>query len=65
MNVSLSVSAPSRRTFDRRISFVFAGNFVTLGIFFPFFPVWLGQKGLDGDEIGLILALQIGLRVLV
>lgn len=47
------------------MSFVFAGNFVTLGIFFPFFPVWLGQKGLDGDEIGLILALQIGLRVLV
>ncbi len=47
------------------MSLVFAGNFVTLGIFFPFFPVWLGHQGLDGEEIGLILAVQIGLRVLV
>ncbi len=54
-----------RRAFDRRMSFVFAGNFISLGIFYPFFPVWLGSKGLDGDAIGLILALQIGLRVLV
>ncbi|WP_192843850.1 MFS transporter [Aureimonas sp. D3] len=65
MTSDLSVPAATRRMFDRRMSFVFAGNFVTLGIFFPFFPVWLGHKGLDGDEIGLILALQIGLRVLV
>ncbi|WP_062117062.1 MFS transporter [Aureimonas sp. AU40] len=63
---SLPPASPeSRRAFDRRMSFVFAGNFVSLGVFYPFFPVWLGYQGLDGDEIGLILAIQIGLRVLV
>lgn len=47
------------------MAFVFAGNFISLGLFYPFFPVWLGHQGLDGDQIGLILAIQIGLRVLV
>ncbi|WP_427023400.1 MFS transporter [Aureimonas ureilytica] len=59
------ISSDPKRRFDRRMSLVFAGNFVSLGIFFPFFPVWLAHEGLNGEEIGLILALQIGLRVLV
>lgn len=44
---------------------VYAGTFLIFGVFQPFFPVWLKEKGLDDDWVGLILAAQIALRILV
>lgn len=55
--------AGDTRAFERRMSWVFVGTFLTLGVFNPFFPVWLAAEGLDGDTIGFILAVQIALRV--
>lgn len=54
-----------RARFERGMSLAFAASFVTVGIFHPFFPVWMSHKGLDDSQIGAILALQIGLRVVV
>lgn len=42
----------------------YAAHFVGFGILLPFFPVWLAGKGLGSVEIGLILSLQIAVRVI-
>lgn len=52
------------RAFERRMKLVFAADFITLGLFNPFFPVWLAHQGLDADAISLVLGLQIALRAL-
>jgi PPP family 3-phenylpropionic acid transporter len=65
MPTASSPSRDDRRLFERRMASVFVGAFITLGVFSPFFPVWLAFEGLDADEIGLILGLQIALRVVV
>ena len=44
---------------------VFAAAFATIGVFNPFFPVWMASKSLDPDAIGIVIAAQIALRVLV
>ena len=56
--------ADERSLFQKRIALVFAADFVSLGLFMPFFPVWLAAEGLSADEVGIVLALQTGLRIL-
>ena len=46
-----------------RISALYGALFFTIGIYLPFFPVWLSARGLDADEIALVLALQIAVRI--
>lgn len=43
----------------RRLSAVFFLLFSIYGLNIAFFPVWLGARGLQADEIGLILALPM------
>jgi PPP family 3-phenylpropionic acid transporter len=48
-----------------RLSVMHALNFLGVGFYLPFFPVWLGSKGLSDVEIGYVLAIPILVRVFV
>lgn len=50
--------------FARRLSIYYAALCLVFGVHMPFFPVWLDAKGLDGRQIGLVLALPLVVRVL-
>lgn len=54
------VSGPSMR-----MSALYGACFAGIGVYMPFFPVWLGTRGLDASTIGVILALPILTRVMV
>jgi PPP family 3-phenylpropionic acid transporter len=49
--------------FELRISLIFAALFIPLGVHVPYFPLWLEAKGFDPEEIGIILAAPMFLRV--
>ena len=49
--------------FAPRLAVFFAASFVAFGIQLPFFPLWLGAKGLDARLIGLALAIPMIVRV--
>jgi PPP family 3-phenylpropionic acid transporter len=51
------------RRFELRISLIFAALFIPLGVHVPYFPLWLEAKGFDAEEIGIILAAPMFLRV--
>lgn len=48
-----------------RLSALYGGIFLILGIIMPFWPVWLKAKGLSPSEIGIVLAAGSAFRVLV
>jgi MFS transporter, PPP family, 3-phenylpropionic acid transporter len=56
--------APSR-WFAERVGLYFAALFLIYGTHVTYFPVWLAWRGLSPEQIGLITALPIFLRVLV
>lgn len=51
--------------FSARLGLFFAAYFVLIGVYTPFFPVWLAAKGLDAREIGLVLAAPMMVRFFV
>lgn len=63
------MSPPPRTGFSRllaaRLSLMHALNFLGVGFYLPFFPVWLGSKGLSDVDIGYVLAIPILVRVFV
>jgi PPP family 3-phenylpropionic acid transporter len=48
-----------------RLSALYGACFAGIGIYMPFFPVWLETRGLDPSAIGAILSLPILTRVVV
>lgn len=48
-----------------RISLFYICIFLVMGVHLPYWPVWFAARGLNADDIGLILALSLGLRVVV
>ena len=50
--------------FGPRISLFYAGYFFIGGLMTPFFPVWLHQRGLTPEQIGVCLALPLAARLL-
>jgi PPP family 3-phenylpropionic acid transporter len=48
-----------------RLATVYGTMFLFTGIYLPFFPVWLKSKGLDANEISLVVALSLFLRIVV
>lgn len=46
-----------------RMSLLYAAFLAVIGIQQPFWPVWLAAKGLTSAEIGLMLALSIGIKM--
>jgi PPP family 3-phenylpropionic acid transporter len=51
------------RWFELRLAMIFATVFLPLGIHLPYFPLWLEAKGFGPEEIGVILAAPMFLRV--
>lgn len=49
--------------FAARVSIFFAAIFLLIGCHLPYFPVWLDWRGLDAEEIGIILAAPLAVRV--
>lgn len=48
-----------------RISIFYAVFFGMIGIYQPFFQVWMASRGLDPGQIGVVLALTMWLRVAI
>ena len=48
-----------------RLAFLYGGLFGAIGIQLPFLPLWLAAKGLDEQNIGLVLAAATASRVLI
>ncbi|HVL71423.1 MAG TPA: MFS transporter [Beijerinckiaceae bacterium] len=46
-----------------RIAALHVANFVGIGVYLPFFPLWLASRSLDATTIGAILAIPIVVRV--
>lgn len=63
------MSPPLRTGFSRplalRLSLMHALNFLGVGFYLPFFPIWLASKGLGDVDIGYVLAIPILVRVFV
>ncbi len=51
------------RRLPARIGSLFGFQFLTLGIFLPFFPIFLADRGLDDTKIGFILATPLAIRI--
>jgi len=51
--------------FGRRLSLVYAGVFLVVGVYVPFFPVWLDARGLGATEIGIVLAIPVFAKVVM
>ncbi|MBZ9886503.1 MFS transporter [Mesorhizobium sp. BR1-1-3] len=51
------------RHFELRMSLIFATLFVPLGTHLPYFPLWLQAKGFHPEQIAVILAAPMFLRV--
>ncbi len=48
-----------------RISLFYTAYFAMVGVYQPFFPLWLESRGLDAPEIAWVIAASIWLRVAV
>lgn len=51
------------RHFELRISLLFGAIFLPLGIHLPYFPLWLEANGFTAEQIGIVLATPMFLRV--
>ncbi|MCP4562100.1 MAG: MFS transporter [Bosea sp.] len=65
----MGLPPPLRTGFSRllavRLSLMHALNFLGVGFYLPFFPVWLASTGLGDVDIGYVLAIPILVRVFV
>jgi PPP family 3-phenylpropionic acid transporter len=55
--------APVRGRFVVRLAVFYAALFLVFGVQQPFFPLWLGARGLDATLIGLVLMIPMLVRV--
>jgi len=46
-----------------RLSAFFFALFFVLGVYLPFFPVWLAERGLNEWQIGIVLATPMAMRI--
>jgi len=49
--------------FAPRLAALYAGIFMLGGIQLPYFPLWLKAKGLDAEQIGVVLAVPMVIRL--
>ena len=53
------------RQFSLRISLFYMTSFLVLGIFVPFFPLWLQARGLTSREIAIAMAAPMAARIFI
>lgn len=46
-----------------RVALLYGVYFVAMGVYLPFFPIWLEARGLNAGEIALVLAAPYALRL--
>jgi PPP family 3-phenylpropionic acid transporter len=51
------------RHFELRIALIFAAIFIPMGVHLPYFPLWLEAGGFSAEQIAVILAAPMFLRV--
>jgi PPP family 3-phenylpropionic acid transporter len=51
------------RRFELRMALLFATIFMPNGFYLPYFPLWLRESGFGPEEIGVLLALPMFVRV--
>jgi PPP family 3-phenylpropionic acid transporter len=56
---------PPSKSLGARLGALHAASFGGIGIYVPFFPIWLESRGLPASWIGIVLALPIVVRILV
>jgi PPP family 3-phenylpropionic acid transporter len=56
--------AMSRFGLSARFAGYYGAVFLALGVYLPFWPVWLAERGLTAADIGLLLALTSWVKVL-
>ncbi len=56
--------APARFWTASRLSFFYVAFFAVVGIQMPFWPVWLESRGFGATEIGILLAVGTGGRII-
>lgn len=54
----------SAKALQARLGALHAASFVSLGVYLPFFPLWLQSKAITPAAIGLIIAIPIVVRIL-
>lgn len=47
-----------------RLATYYGASFLMIGIHLPFWPVWLESKGLGAEEIGMVIALGIVMKII-
>ena len=52
-------------SFAVRLALFYGAIFTLIGVFLPYFPVWLNARGLSASEIGVVLSTPLFVRVLV
>jgi len=52
------------RFFAARVSLAYGSYFAFLGLYLPYFPLWLQSRGVNDFQIGVILAVPMAVRVL-
>ncbi|MGE3144933.1 MAG: MFS transporter [Pseudorhodoplanes sp.] len=55
--------AATKRNFAARLAAFYAAYFILSGIQLPYLPLWLGARGVDAREIGLLLAIPTLTRI--
>ncbi|MEZ4384092.1 MAG: MFS transporter [Nannocystaceae bacterium] len=56
---------PAAATIARSLALYLGALFAAVGIFVPYWPLWLASRGQDDAAIGLLLATGVWMRVLV
>lgn len=47
-----------------RLACFYAASFAVIGIFMPFWPLWLKSRGLSAEDLGLVVALGIAIKTI-
>ena len=46
-----------------RLSFYYGAFFSAMGVYVPFWPLWLASRGANADEIGILLAVPLWVKI--
>ncbi len=63
MRSAVKKASPVQGVVAARLSLMHALNFLGVGLYLPFFPLWLAFKGLSDVAIGFVLTIPILMRV--
>lgn len=62
--MSGATNDPALRSAPLRLALFYGGVFFALGIFGPFWPLWLKDRGLSAEDIGLVFALGTAAKLI-